>query len=765
MSDTAHSSDSRAASAAAGANFGRPVSLSRDGTQLRLTFAYDKDLVERVRTLPYSHFDGTSRSWCVQLCTQAVDQLRRWYYEGLCDVSVDDLIGEGEQVAACAEAVLRKGSSRRPFIVQLAWRDERLYNRFAAVPGARWERAAGGFSFPAMAAAALADQVSRNALEDPERLLGAAAIVILYDSRTGGFTVRCDDERAQQAFDLYFPTTDVVTSWRQQGLDVAFADAFTQELYRGELARRGDGVDVAGMRLPLYPYQQLDVAVGVERSGLAILSSPGVGKTVSGIAIGLERLNRRQVNRVVCVVPGHLRSQWGDEIARFTGESPVVVLGDKTSRHEAYQQAAGARWVVVHYEILHRDISHVTPLVGDALLVADEAHRIANPDAKRTKLMRDLGRKAAYRLALSGTPLQNDPGEWYSLLSGFVVPGVLGTPGDYFGRYAYPGRFGGWEGARNLGELHQRSAPLYVRRTKDQVAEHLPPLRIEHLGLDVDDAYHTLLGRVHRQARDEIAQAARDRAAKSRRANGVLDGQLLDEADQSADMTATMMLRMLCTSPRLVQASDRPSPRALVEAGLVPDVDGPKLDELRRLVADLDAAGERVVVFTSFKRMAQLIRDRLDEDGISSVLFTGDTSHKDREAARLAFTGDGDGPSVFISTDAGAEGLNLGRRCATLVNVDVPWTAARLEQRANRIHRVDGTHSAYRVINMTLKGTVEDGILKMVEHKADLADAVLGEQGGRGRTTGRRARVDMADLLNDPLLAALNDAMLSDDQF
>jgi superfamily II DNA or RNA helicase len=736
----------------------RRVSLSRDGSQLRLSFAYSQDLVEKVRTLPYAHFDATSRSWGVQLCSQSVDQLRRWYYEGLCDVSVDDLLTAGETVTACAEAVLRKGSNRRPYLVQLAWRDDKLYNRFAGVPGARWERNAGAFSYPPMAAAALAEAVANHTLDDPDRLLGAAAILLLYDNRAGSFTVRCDDERAQAAFEAYFPRHDVITLWQQQGLDVAFADTFTREMYRGELARNGAGTDVAGMRLPLYPYQRLDVAVGVERSGLAVLSSPGVGKTVSAIAIGLERLNRNQVNRVVCVVPGHLRSQWGDEIVRFTGDTPTVVLGDKAAREEAWAEAQHSRWVVVHYEILHRDIAHLTPLVGDALLVADEAHRIANPDAKRTKLMRDLGRKAPYRIALSGTPLQNDPGEWFSLLSGFVVPGVLGTPGEYFGRYAYPGRFGGWEGARNLDELHRRSAPLYLRRTKDQVADHLPPLRIEHLALDVDDAYHTLLSRVHRQARDEIAQAARDRVARSRRANGVLDGQLMDEADQSADMTATMMLRMLCTSPRLVQASQRPGPRALVDAGLVPDVDGPKMEELRRLVGDLATSGERVVIFTSFKTMAQLIHDRLGEDGVTSVLFTGDTSHKDREAARLAFTTADEGsagPVAFISTDAGSEGLNLGRQCSTLINVDVPWTASKLEQRANRIHRIDGTHASYRVINMTLKGTVEDGILKLVEHKADLADAVLGEAGGRGRATGRNAKVDLDALLGDPLLAAV----------
>lgn len=734
---------------------GRLVQLTREGSQLRLVFPYRPHLVERARTLPYASFDPQTRSWNTQLCTQSVEALRAWFYEGLCDVSVDDLVGDGEVVDAAPAATLRKGSSRRPYVVQLAWRDDRLYSRYASLPGARWEKTAGAFSYPALAAAALAELVAAGHLEDPETLLAQADMTVVYDSRTGRFAVHADDERAQIAFDRYFPDIDVVTSWQEKGLDVTFADDFTREMYRGEIARHGAGCDVDSLKLPLYPYQKVDVAVALERTGLAILSSPGVGKTVSAIGVGVARLNRRQVNRIVAVVPGHLRSQWADEIRRFTGDDAVVIIGDKTTRALQYEKAKDARWLVVHYEILHRDHTLLRPLVGDALLIADEAHRITNPDAKRTKIMRELGRAAAYRLALSGTPLQNDPGEWYSLIGSFVTPGALGTVGEFFGRYAYPGRFGGYEGARNLNELHARSAPYYLRRTKAEVAQHLPPLRIEHVALDVDDAYHALLSKVHRQARDEIAQAARDRAAHSKVSNGVLDGQLLDEAEAAADMTATMMLRMLCTSPRLLQASDRPSPRALVESGLVPDVDGPKLDELRRQIADLVADGERVVIFTSFKRMADLIKERLDEDGVRAVLFTGDTKHADREKARISFTGDGDGPDVFISTDAGSEGLNLGRRSSTLINVDVPWTASKLEQRANRIHRVDGTHPSYRVINMTLKGTVEDGILRLVEHKADLADAVLGEEGGRGRATGREDRRLLESLLADPILEAV----------
>jgi SNF2 family DNA or RNA helicase len=142
--------------------------------------------------------------------------------------------------------------------------------------------------------------------------------------------------------------------------------------------------------------------------------------------------------------------------------------------------------------------------------------------------------------------------------------------------------------------------------------------------------------------------------------------------------------------------------------------------------------------------MANLIGERLGEDGIRHVMFTGDTSKDDRDAAVRAFitpaTDDDPGPTVFVSTDAGAEGLNLGRCCSTLVNVDIPWTPGRLGQRNARVRRVDSTASSFLIVNLVVRGTLEEGILRMVEHKADLADAILGESGGRRGTTGRTGR-------------------------
>lgn len=701
-------------------------------------FGYDTDLVEKVRGLPFASFDQESRSWTVWVCHEAVRELRGWYYQALVDRPVDDLVGEDEELVSCPPALLNPGTARRPYVVRTAWRDDTLYARLRALPGSSWDKKSKAVTFGAAASVALREMVDEGLLADPSSLLSPAETTVAFDSRAGRFKV-FGDPRAQEAFDRHFPNRDVVAAWRERDIEVEFSDELSREVYQGELARGAAAQDPEGLLLPLFAYQAEAVSMATRRSGFAVFDAPGLGKTATGVAFGFELLGRGEVTRVVVVCPGVVRTQWRNEIERFTGHSDVVVVdGDAKRRKAAYEAAASARWLVVHYDVLHRDLAQIQPLVDGCAMVVDEAHRIKNPTSKRSKALGTLGRRAAKRLALTGTPVESVPDEWFNVLS-FAVPGALGGAHDFLNRYMFPNRWGGYEGARNLDELRERSRWHFVRHTKDQVATHLPPLRVQHMVLDPDPGYAAALKRAHREAREEIARERLERAERQGKLD-VLDGDKVAEIETGSEMTAVGMLRLLCTSPRAVAASDSPAAQALADAGVLPDADGPKIDELREIAAEMQRQGERLVVFTFSKRTAQLVAERFEEDGTRYVLYTGDSSSEEREVARTRFTDPDDDVTVFVATDAGAEGLNLGRCCSTLVNLDIPWTPSRLEQRSNRIHRVDGTAPRYLVINMTLRGTIEEGILRMVEAKADLADSLFGESGGRERTTGRRRR-------------------------
>lgn len=714
----------------------RPIYLTRSGNTFTLAFSYDADLVERVKQLPYARFDSEGKTWTVDVTTDAVTALRDMFLtRGLTDVCVDELLHDGESIPETAPATLRGGSLRRPFLVLTATRDETLYQRLKTIPGGQWERTLGGITYPATSAAALGELAHRGILADPDKILTPAAITITFDGRTGTFAV-LGDHRAQAAFTRNFPARDIVSVWQERGYDTAFSDPFTEEVYRGELARH-HALQPDGLLEPLFDYQAQSVAVAVERSGFGIFDQPGLGKTAQAIAWAHELMNNRhEAPRTIVVVPGAVKTQFGREITRFTGNTDVVVIdGDKKKREKLYAQAHDARWVVLNYDLLHLDNKKIAPLASGALLIADEAHRCKNRTSKRTQAIRALANKAARRLALTGTPVENNPSEWFTIMNTLVIPGVLGSPIDFLNRYCYPGRFGGYEGARNLNELRDRSAPHYIRHDKKTVAKHLPPLIVQNIVLDPDDKLASALKRAHRDAQEEIADAATDR-------RGGLSSEAVEEIETGAAMTAVGMLRLMCSSPRLLYRSDADAARALVEAGLVPDEDGPKLEHLIETATAMAADGQRLVVFSSFRTMVNLISERLKEAGIEHVTFTGQSSTAERDAAVTAFTtpgtDDNPGPTVFLATDAASEGLNLGACCSTLVNFDLAFKPSTMIQRANRIHRVDGDpNRRYLVMNYTLARTVEEGILRMVGSKADLSDAILGERGGRRATTGR----------------------------
>ena len=728
----------------------RPIFLTREGVTLRLSFSYEPRLVEMVKLLPFSRFDSETRTWSVEITVQAVDMLREWFVrEGLTDVCVDELIEPGEEVRSAADALLRRGSLKRPYLVQMGSRSDALFARLRTLPGAQWEKSASAMSYPAGAAAALGELVSRGVLDDPDGILTPSDVTITFDVRVGKFKIQ-GDERAQVAFDRNFPTRDVVSAWKEKGFDVGFSDHFAEEVYRGEVARTSE-LHPEGMIQKLFAYQAQSVAIAVERTGFAVWDAPGLGKTAQAIAWGHELINNRhEADRCVIVTPGAVKTQFGREITRFTGDTSVVVIdGDKKRREKLYEEAMSARWVVLNYDLLHLDYKKILPLVTGQLLVADEAHRLKGRQSKRGQAARQLAQKAVRRLALSGTPVENDPAEWYTLMSGFVVPGVFGSPMEFFNRYSYPGRFGGFEGARNLLELRDRSKPHYIRHRKEDVAKHLPPLRVQNMVLDPDDRLAAALKRAHRDAQEEIAeQASGDQQLE------LLDGEKADQIQTGAAMTAVGMLRMMCASPKLVWRSKSDAAKALCDAGLIPDVDGPKVDEIRTTALDMQTTGDRLVVFTSFRSMADLVAERFKEDGVRFVLYTGDTNTKDRDAAVQAFTTPGTeahpGPTVFLATDAAAEGLNLGKCCSTLINLDLPFKPSTLIQRGNRIHRVDGdVDRKYLVINYTMARTVEEGIIALIGAKADLSDAILGEAGSRRATTGRQGRSVFEEAMRD----------------
>lgn len=737
------------------------IGLNRSGDRWELTlFDWRPDVKDAVKQLPYASYDPETRKWFAPVTAQSLDVLRQLRWDGQVDQDPDILLAPGEQPERVAPSVLRPGTPSRPYVVHFAARDDHLYRKLSAISGSRWSKSAQALTFPPAAALSLTKYVADGLIADPQKILTEHGVTVFFDPQTGEFVVRGDD-RAAHWFQEKFPDRDVVGVWQERDLDVSFGDALSEEIYAGELARRGEGIQPEGLQIELFDFQRQDVAFVCARTGSAVFSSMGVGKTAVAIAAGHELLhNRAAVRKNVVIVPPALRTQWKSEIIRFSGCDPddvVVIDGTKKQRSAQYEAAASAPWVIAHYNavLLADGKTELPKLCEGAFLVADEVHRLKDHATATTKQMQKLGKRASVRLGLSGTPVENRPGEWFTILSGFVQPGIFGTAMEFLNTYSYPGPHGGFEGARNLPQLRRRSETLYVRHRLEEVATHLPEMRVQTVALEPKPDYLSAIKRLQSEARNEIAADRIERAgaAKAKRNDpaAVLDGYDNDNIEAGAEMTAVGMLKLAYCSPKLLHMSESPAATALVEAGIVPDQDGPKVEAARTLAAEMAASGDRVVMFATSKTLIGLLAERLDRDGIGYVLFTGDTRRSDRDAAVEAFTTpaseDKPGPTVFLATDAGAEGLNLGRCCSTVVNLDIPWTPGRLAQRNARVRRLDSRAGGFLVVNFILAGTIESAFVKLVETKSDLADAILGEDDGRSRTTGRAGRNPFLDAI------------------
>lgn len=699
-------------------------------THLVLTFPPNASLESIVFQLPFAR-EITPGTWRIGLCYEAVSVLIGLHAQGTVSTDVERMTGGADVYPSCRDGVITPFSSDKyPIAVEQAWQaEDPVLDRIA---GGYKRKSVGGLVYPPTSVGAIARLFYEGSYTDPEGVFPRAEAVVVYDSATGDFCT-FGDPRVEQSFDRFFPQKDVVAAARAHGVDVQFSDSFTEEVYRGEIARHSDGIQPDGITFDLFPYQKTAVAQMAERDGLGVFLAPGLGKTLVAIAGGQELLNRGEVDRVLVTPPAAVSAQWAEEIIRFTNtpeDNVARIYGTPKQRAEAYAAAEGAQWVIVHHDLLRLELDQISNLTHGSLIVFDEAHKGATYGTKRTEAMGELARIAARRVALTGTPVPNSVSEWYSILGRQLIPGLFGSGKDFCQRYQYADKYGrGYSGVRRLDELADRSRAHFVRHTKADVAQHLPPLQIKHMPVKVDADYRRALVTAHLNAADELADQ--------------YEQNHVEDSEAVGNMTAFGMLRAICSSPRLLHMSDSPGAKTLIKAGNIPDIDGPKVDKVRQIAKALQDRGERIVMFSYSRNLIKLIADRFDEDGIRYVTYHGETKDADRIKAVKSFQApantDGaedDYPTVFLATDAAAEGLNLGHQCCTLLNIDLPWTAGRLDQRYNRIHRVDGTHQNYMAVNMTIAGTVEDSILKKLEAKAGIADVLFGERSA-DEITGR----------------------------
>lgn len=442
------------------------------------------------------------------------------------------------------------------------------------------------------------------------------------------------------------------------------------------------------LKVPLYPYQK-EGALFAARAGRSLIADDmGLGKTIQAIAAAEILSMVAGVERVLVVCPTSLKHQWKQEISKFAARTVEVVEGSLTSRIQKYK--TGSFYKITNYDTIHRDLDRIGKWRPD-LIILDEAQRIKNWKTRTAQNVKKL--QSEYAIVLTGTPLENRLEELHSIVE-FVDRFHLGPAFRFLHDHQTLDDHGKVVGYRALSKIKETLKPILIRRTKQEVLKQLPERLEKNFFVPMTEeqwSYH-----------DENRETAARIVAKWRKVG------FLTEKDQHILMCALQNMRMVCDSTYLLNEESHW---------------GPKVDEFGSLVSDLlEEPARKVVVFSQWLKMHALLADRLKSKRIGHILFHGGVPSKERGKLIQQFKEDSD-TRIFLSTDAGGLGLNLQNATAVL-NMDLPWNPAVLEQRIGRVHRL-GQRQPVQVFNFISQGTIEHSMLDLLAFKKSLFSGVL----------------------------------------
>ncbi|TWT65953.1 DEAD/DEAH box helicase [Allorhodopirellula solitaria] len=439
----------------------------------------------------------------------------------------------------------------------------------------------------------------------------------------------------------------------------------------------------------LLPYQLDGIAFAVGAGRAILADDMGLGKTIQGIGIA-ELLSRlADIRRVLVVCPASLKAQWRAEITKFSDRSTQIVIGNGEERCEQYQ--SDAFFTICNYEQVLRDLSAIENAPWD-LIILDEGQRIKNYESKTSNVIRQL--QSPFRLVLSGTPLENRLGELFTVAR-FVDDDLLGPAYRFFHNHHVVDERGKTLAYRNLDTLRETMSPILLRRTRTEVARQLPErtdqvVRCEATAEQLE---------IHDNAVRIVAQIAGKK--------------FMTEMDRLRMQKCLLLARMACDSTYLCdqEAAEYSS----------------KLERITEVMAELIADPSRkIVLFSEWRRMLSRIESRMDEMGCEYVRLDGNVPQKKRAEIVARFQNDPE-CRVICMTNAGSTGLNL-QSANTVVNVDLPWNPAVLEQRIARAYRMgqkQPVHIYKFVTTHAACPTIEEGLLTTLAAKQDLADASI----------------------------------------
>jgi SNF2 family DNA or RNA helicase len=440
-----------------------------------------------------------------------------------------------------------------------------------------------------------------------------------------------------------------------------------------------------GEETELLPYQLDGIAFAVGTGRGVLADDMGLGKTIQGIGVAELLSHEAGISKVLVICPASVKSQWCLEIMRFSNHSHQIVLG--SAKERAIQYDNSCFFTICNYEQVLRDLLPIERVKWD-LIILDEGQRIKNWEAKTSQVIKAL--KSPFALVLSGTPLENRLDELYSVVE-FIDDRRLGPAFRFSNWYRVVDEKGRVLGYKNLDDLRERLKPVLLRRTRKMVMSELPPRATEIRRIPPTDEQLLL-----HNSQMKIIQT-------------IICKKYISEMDLLRLQKALLICRMAANSTFLVDK--------------VPPGYSSKLVEFENLIDQLiDEEDRKIVLFSEWTTMLSLIEPLLGKRKVEYVRLDGSTPQKKRQGLIHQFQKERD-CKFFITTNAGAIGLNL-QAANTVINVDLPWNPAVLEQRISRVHRM-GQKRPVQAYLLVTEETLEEKLLGTLSAKHELALAAL----------------------------------------
>lgn len=463
---------------------------------------------------------------------------------------------------------------------------------------------------------------------------------------------------------------------RRDAIDKAFPDGISSPAFETLL------------KVKLYDYQR-EGALFAAKAGRSLIGDEmGLGKTIQAIATAEILARQMGVERVLVITPTSLKYQWEREIAKFTTREAIVIGGLPTARRELFEQSSFFK--ILNYDTVHRDLELIRRWAPD-LVILDEAQRIKNWSTRAARSVKQV--PSPYAVVLTGTPLENRLEELVSIVQ-FIDQQRLGPTYRLLHDHQQRDETGKVVGYRDLNKIGETLRPILIRRQKKDLTTQLPPR--------LDKTFFVPMTQLQRDLHQSNYELVAAVVAKWRQYG------FLTETDQRRLMIGLQNMRMSCDSSYLLdQGTDC----------------GVKADEVITLIDELtETPTNKIVVFSQWLRMHTLLVQRLAGKRYQHVLFHGGVESSKRKGLVDQFREDPN-CKVFLATDAGGVGLNL-QHANIVINMDLPWNPAVLEQRIGRVHRLGQTQPV-SVVNYVSQGTIEEGMLGVIEFKKNLFAGVL----------------------------------------